>query len=117
MLVKTGTLICCRLTNSHERFERFQERVTRQLDLAWLQQELGFFLADIPDHAWLGDLPSNIPTAWWVPCDALTPCSALHARGQGLQLPIRNCAVACSAVAELTCSRALLCAILSPAIN
>ena len=51
--------MCYWLTNSHERFDRFQVRLTRQLDLAWLQQKLGLFVADIPDHAWLGDLPSK----------------------------------------------------------
>ena len=108
--------MCYRLTDKHERFDRFQEGVTRQLDLAWLQQKLGLFLADLSDHAWLGDLPGNIPTAWWVPCDALAPCSALHARAQGLQLPSRTCAMACSAVADHTCSRVLVCGVLSPAV-
>ena len=73
--------MCCWLTNSHERSDRFQERLTQQLDLAWLEQRLCLFLADFPEDAWVGRLPSNISTAWWVPCDALAPCSALHARG------------------------------------
>lgn len=59
VLVKTGALMCYQLTDSYERFNRFQGRLAQQADLAWLHEKLGLFLADFLDDARLDELPTT----------------------------------------------------------
>ena len=46
VLVKIGMLMCCQLTDSRKRSDRFQGRLAQQPDLAWLVQKLGLSLAE-----------------------------------------------------------------------
>lgn len=59
MLVKSASPMCYQITGSQELYDRFQERLARQPDLASLRRKLRIFLAGFPQDTVLEELPNT----------------------------------------------------------